>query len=179
MHKNEFQKYLQSEKRFSVHTVTAYLNDVNQFLEFIGNAYGELPINKVDHKVIRSWLVYLVSDAQISNNSVNRKLSSIKTYFRFLQLIEVVNVSPTLKVIAPKVSKRLPEFVDQTSMDKFLGVNVFDKSFDGRRDQLVMSCCIKPELDYLNYCLLPSMTFSLVPGLYACWENEIRSGLYL
>jgi integrase/recombinase XerC len=138
MHKNEFQKYLQSEKRFSVHTVTAYLNDVNQFLEFIGNAYGELPINKVDHKVIRSWLVYLVSDAQISNNSVNRKLSSIKTYFRFLQLIEVVNVSPTLKVIAPKVSKRLPEFVDQTSMDKFLGVNVFDKSFDGMRDQLVI-----------------------------------------
>lgn len=139
MYKDEFQKYLQSEKRFSLHTVKSYLKDLSQFESFLKNHFPEIKEESgVTHRVIRSWLVNLVNEARITSNSINRKLSSLKTYYRFLQLTEKVNVNPTVKVVAPKSSKRLPEFVDQTSMDKFLQADIFPDSFEGVRDRLVI-----------------------------------------
>jgi integrase/recombinase XerC len=138
MYKDEFQKYLQSEKRFSPHTVKAYLSDLFQFLEFFDLEYAGICLVEINHKVIRSWLVSLVNDSQIVSNSINRKLSTLKTYFKFLQLIEVTEANPALKVIAPKSSKRLPEFVGQKSMDKLLDFGVFPDGFEGVRDQLII-----------------------------------------
>lgn len=138
MYRNEFQKYLQSEKRFSPHTVKAYLNDLSQFLDFVVREYEDLPFLDINHKTIRSWLVSLVSQSDIASNSINRKLSSLKTYYRFLQLTEIVSSNPTVKVISPKINKRLPEFVDQKSMNKLLDFGVFPDNFEGIRDQLIM-----------------------------------------
>ena len=138
MHKKEFENYLLSEKRFSINTVTAYLNDLNQFFDFITNSYGVLLISEINHKHIRAWLVCLVTDVGISNSSVNRKMSSIKTYYRFLSLSEIVVGNPTAKVIVPKVGKRLPEFVGQSSMDKLLNEEMFSDDFEGCRDHLIL-----------------------------------------
>ncbi len=138
MHEEKFQKYLESEKRFSVHTVKAYLNDLGQFLDFVDGEYGQKKLSDINHRTIRSWLVSLVTDQNVGSNSVNRKLSTLKTYYRFLILAGEVKVNPTLKVIAPKLKKRLPEFVDQSSMNEFLRPEMFADDFLGVRDRLII-----------------------------------------
>lgn len=138
MHNTEFQVYLKSEKRFSNHTVLAYTKDLDQFFSFVNQVYGEVNLQKINHKVIRNWLVELFDVGKLSSNSVNRKLSSLKTYYRFLLLTGKHDINPTLKVVAPKLSKKLPEFIDQTSMNKLLNPDLFSADFVGLRDQLVM-----------------------------------------
>lgn len=138
MYITEFTNYLESEKRFSKHTVTAYIKDLQQFISFLTPESGSLQISKVDHRDIRSWLVEMMDEQDLTSKSVNRKLSSLKTYFRFLRATKRVENNPTLKVVSPKVSKKLPEFVDAKSMDKLLDVGMFETDFKGLRDQLVM-----------------------------------------
>jgi len=134
----EFQKYLESEKRFSTHTVVAYSKDLEGFLDYVLRAYGYSDLLQINHKTIRGWLVELLDVQKLSNNSVNRKLSTLKTYYRFLLLTKRVVINPTLKVVSPKLSKRLPEFVDQQSMNKLLLQDFFTADFDGVRDQLIL-----------------------------------------
>jgi len=134
----DFQKYLESEKRFSNHTVVAYINDLSQFLEFISVQYGNLKVEEVTHKTIRSWLVSLIDEKGIGNNSVSRKLSTLKTYFRFLMLKGEVKVNPATRVVAPKALKHLPEFISESSMNKLLSKDVFTDDFEGVRDNLIM-----------------------------------------
>ena len=138
MHEVEFQKYLVSEKRFSTHTVKAYLKDLEQFLIFVTATVSISSPSEITHKTIRAWLVSLVVDDQVSSNSVNRKLSSLKTYFRFLMLTGLLEVNPTLKVVAPKLKKRLPEFVDQGAMDAFLAPELFQDDFEGVRNHFII-----------------------------------------
>lgn len=135
MYITEFQSYLKSEKRFSDHTIIAYLNDLTQFFKF---NVGNVDLSVITHKTIRNWLVSLLTEEKLSSASVNRKLSTLKTYYRFLILSGKHDVNPTLKVIAPKMGKKLPEFVDQTSMNKLLDIGVFTDDFTGARDRLVM-----------------------------------------
>ncbi|UTW65177.1 tyrosine-type recombinase/integrase [bacterium SCSIO 12643] len=137
MHISEFQNYLESEKRFSNHTVLAYTNDLNQFFNFLESYYEISSIQEISHRMIRNWLVHLL-ESGVSNNSVNRKLSTLKTYYRFILLSEISDVDPTVKVIAPKMKKRLPEFVDQVSMDKLMNQEMFSDDFEGVRDQTIM-----------------------------------------
>ena len=137
MHISEFQNYLESEKRFSNHTVLAYANDLNQFFTFLETDYNVKSIQEISHRMIRSWLVHLLENG-VSNNSVNRKLSTLKTYYRFILLSGMSDVDPTVKVIAPKTKKRLPEFVDQVSMDKLMSRDMFSDDFEGVRDHVIM-----------------------------------------
>lgn len=138
MYITEFERYLESEKRFSTHTVVAYIKDVRQFFDFVNSNSEEVLLEDISHKTIRSWMVDLMDVKLVSTNSVNRKLSSIKTYYRFLLLSEVTSVNPTLKVVSPKMSKKLPEFVSQGSMDRLLSADLFEDTFEGVRDYLVM-----------------------------------------
>jgi len=138
MYITDFKVYLESEKRFSPHTVVAYINDLQQFLDFTENQLGGLSLKEINHKTVRSWLVSLLDTGGISGNSVNRKLSSLKTYYRYLLLSGKHDVNPTLKVVSPKVSKKLPEFVDQTAMNNLLSKGLFTDDFVGSRDQLVV-----------------------------------------
>jgi len=137
MHISEFQNYLESEKRFSNHTVLAYTNDLDQFFSFLESDYEVKSIQEISHRMIRSWLVHLLENG-VSNNSVNRKLSTLKTYYRFILLSGISDVDPTVKVIAPKTKKRLPEFVDQVSMDKLMSREMFSDDFEGVRDHTIM-----------------------------------------
>lgn len=119
-----FIDYLGYEKRFSPHTLTAYRNDLEQLRDYLQKEYStELPA--ATHLVIRSWIAQLMEQG-ISPRSVNRKITTLKTFYRFLLRENLVRVNPMLKVQGPKTSKRLPVFVEQGPMDELLNVRVFN-----------------------------------------------------
>ena len=137
MHLENFIKHLTSEKRYSPHTITAYQNDLDQFLSFVAETYEVTDITEVNHQMIRSWIMQLV-DNDLSGRSVNRKLSSLKTFYRFLRKNGAIHVNPMLKVLPPKSNKALPEFVSNENMDLLLDGEIFDRDFEGKRDRLII-----------------------------------------
>lgn len=110
-----FQDYLQFERKYSPRTVASYQNDLFQFTGFILKTYGDITLSDVSHIMVRDWISYL-SENQIAAVSINRKLSTLKSLFRFLQKNELVKHNPLLKIIAPKPKKRLPVFIDESNL---------------------------------------------------------------
>lgn len=112
----EFETYVRSEKRYSEHTVIAYQNDLTQFFEYTGIEHrNELP--EITSKVIRGWMVALVNEGY-TNKSVNRKLSALRTYFRYLKKTGVVDKNPLTGLNGPKVEKRLPQFAKESELEE-------------------------------------------------------------
>lgn len=101
-----FISYLQKEKKYSPHTINAYLNDIINFQSFNKINFEQDSIEQVNYSQIRSWIVYLV-DAGISNVSVNRKIASLKAFYKFLLKTKQIDVNPLLKHKALKISKKL------------------------------------------------------------------------
>lgn len=132
----EFIKYIESEKRLSHHTVTAYRQDLNSFLSFLSSEYEIDDLAKANHQMVRSWMVDL-KQKDISNRSINRKLSSLKSLFKYLLRNGQVKDNPLSKVIAPKSGKRLPVFVEQEKVDTLLEANN-DNDHDSVRDNLII-----------------------------------------
>ncbi len=128
----DFEKYLLLEKRFSKHTVTAYVNDLKQFYKF--SDISEIEIIK-EHRVIRNWIVYL-NENNISNRSINRKISTLKTFYRYLIKKGKIKTNPLEKIIVPKITKELPEFVSEASFD--IMENIFGTDFQGVRDKIII-----------------------------------------
>lgn len=132
----DFERYLTDEKRFSDHTVLAYVKDVNQFLNFCNlSLISEL--KEVEHLLIRGWIVDLI-EAGVSNRSVNRKLSTLRTFFNWLQKQMYIEKSPMHKVQAPKQEKKLPTFAKQREMNSPKWEYLFSNDFDGQRDRLMV-----------------------------------------
>ena len=134
----KFLRYLQYEKRFSTHTLTAYGTDLKQFFYFIKTTYQVETVSEITHFFIRSWIVSLL-DQKLDSRTVNRKISSLKTFFRFLQREKAISHNPMLKIIAPKTAKKLPVFVDRHKMDQLLDGIPFKEGFEGIRDKLVIN----------------------------------------
>ncbi len=132
-----FLQYIRFEKRFSPNTVLAYQNDLEQFFQYSEVQYGITDPAEVQHGVIRSWMVQLM-EQKISTRSINRKITSLKTYFKFLLRRQEVATNPMLKVQSPKTSKRLPVFVDQNKMDLLFREVDFGEGFESSRDRLLL-----------------------------------------
>lgn len=132
----DFEKYVTIEKRFSGHTVVAYIKDVTQFLEY-ANILTLSELKEVEHQLIRGWIVELV-EAGVSNRSVNRKLSTIRTFFNWLQKQLIIEKSPMHKVQAPKQEKKLPTFAKQSEMNSPKWDHLFSNDFEGQRDRLMV-----------------------------------------
>ncbi|SDL98645.1 integrase/recombinase XerC [Daejeonella rubra] len=131
-----FIRYLQFEKRFSPHTVTAYKKDLDQFSEFIVSVEPELL--KITHQHIRTWIVKLM-DQGIEARTINRKISALRSFYKFLQREELIENSPMIHVRAPKIPKRLPVVITEQKMDILLDAkDVFSNDFTGIRDRLVI-----------------------------------------
>ena len=137
MHTKQFLQYIRSEKRYSPHTLTAYANDLDQFQKFLITSYSISDIQEVDSSIIRSWIMEMIN-LGLSPRTVNRKLSTLKTYYRFLHRNNLVTEDPMVKIISPKTNKRLPEFVNQEQMELLFDRNMFEKGFKGDRDQLIL-----------------------------------------
>lgn len=137
MKQERFFQYLQYEKRFSPHTLTAYENDLGQFLRFLKNTFEITSPNEVHHTHVRSWVVDLLERGNVAR-SINRKLSCLKTWFKFLRKQGEITSNPMAKVIAPKAGKRLPVFVQEENMALLFEQVDFGEGFPGVRNRLVM-----------------------------------------
>ncbi len=137
MQTNSFRNYLHYEKRFSDHTIKAYLGDVAQCFDFIGSTFEIADPAAVTHGHIRSWMVHLLESGK-TPRSVNRKLSSLRSYYRFMQREGIVKTNPFSKITGPKMGKRLPEVVEEKKLNFLLDEMDFPDGFPGIRDRLII-----------------------------------------
>tara|TARA_R110000823_G_scaffold310167_1_gene434950 strand:+ start:1165 stop:2055 length:891 start_codon:yes stop_codon:yes gene_type:complete len=134
---SQFISYLSLEKNYSKHTVKAYENDIIEFSHFCEVQYDIADIDKVDYSLIRLWIVNL-SEREINNRSINRKISSLKSYFKFLQKIEVLDLNPLIKHKALKTSKKLEIPFSEIEMQNVLSIIEYTNDFEGVRDELLI-----------------------------------------
>jgi len=133
-----FLNHLKYEKRYSPNTLTAYENDLDQFVLFGKKLVEDFCVEEADYHIIRQWIVSLM-DNGITSKSVNRKISALKTFFKFLMREGVIEKNPTDKVAIPKMGKKLPVFVQEKEMNRLLDGRFFTEDFVGRRDKAVVS----------------------------------------
>lgn len=134
---NSFITYLSHEKRYSQHTITSYQTDLNQCSLYF-DATFEIDFIAVKHTHIRSFMVYLM-DQKTSENTINRKISALRSFYKFLLREGKIDQNPTILIKAPKIPKRLPVFIDSKQIDQLLDSEVyFDETFPSVRDNLVI-----------------------------------------
>ena len=135
--RESFLKYLQFEKRVSLHTIKSYKNDLNQFFEFYKNYAKVDNLKEVDKRAIRSWVIEL-SLKNLSNRTINRKIASLKSFFKFLIQRKIIIINPTSNIHALKTNQPLPHFIKEKDI-KYLFDNItFKNDFNGNRDLLIL-----------------------------------------
>lgn len=135
---DSFLDYLRYERNYSEYTINAYFKDLQQFEDFVKEKKeGIFVPEEVDTDIVRNWIISLL-DNKISPVSVNRKLSSLKSFFKFLMKQGFVSVNPLRFVTGPKTKKPLPTFVKEKDMEELLDGDGFDEDFEGVRDRLVL-----------------------------------------
>jgi len=138
-YQESFINYLKYEKRYSPHTVVAYKNDLDQFVDFTTIVVGEFHVKEVLSDTVRGWLLHLMEQG-LTPRSIHRKITAVKSFYNYLMREEVVENNPALNVTLPKVRKKLPNFVDETSLNHLLDdQDVFENSFTGIRNKLIIS----------------------------------------
>lgn len=134
---SQFIDYLTLEKKYSPHTVTAYKKDLESFLEFAAAEYGYEEIKTVNYQIVRSWIVLLV-DQGISNRSINRKISSLKTYYKFLLKTKQIEANPLARHRALKTSKKIQVPFSEKEVNEVLALLNEEKDFEGLRNKLIV-----------------------------------------
>ena len=132
-----FIDYLSLEKKYAVHTVKAYRRDIESFQEFLQQEYETSQLEEVNYSQIRSWIVVLV-EKEISNRSINRKVSSLNTFYKFLLKIEEITINPLAKHKALKVAKKVQIPFSEKEINNVLADFNFDNTFEGVRDKLII-----------------------------------------
>jgi len=132
----DFTKYIQLERRYSIHTVEAYNRDLNQFQEFLDQIHL-INIVKAEYPQIREWVVYL-NNQEISNRSINRKITTLKSFYKYQLISQNIEVNPASKVNVLKTEKKLPEFVDEENMDFLLEKVEFTDDYIGMLSKTIL-----------------------------------------
>lgn len=132
----KYKKYLRFEKNYSSHTEISYYTDVIQFQKFVQSHPSGTDLITADADIVRDWIVSLM-DAKLSSVSVNRKLSSLKSFYRFLHKIGEIDKSPLKKITGPKGRKSMPSFVSDTDMSHVLEESFVDE-FSQLRDRVIV-----------------------------------------
>jgi integrase/recombinase XerC len=133
-----FIDYLKFEKRYSVHTIRSYRDDLEAFAVYLGAEFGGMEVKAISAAVVRSWLASL-KDAELSSRSVNRKISSLRSFYKYLLRAGVVEQSPMAAIIGPKAGKRLPVFVEEEDMAVLFGEVPFGDDWEGLTDKLLLA----------------------------------------
>ena len=128
--------YLLLEKRYSSHTVKAYRTDLRIFESYLKEIYTT-SIDKANHAMIRSWLVEELNKGN-SARTVNRKITTLKSFYKYLIKEQKIKQNPTLKISSSKTSKKLPQFVGLADMNELLDKLKFEENFSGSRDKLII-----------------------------------------
>lgn len=134
---DSFINYLEFEKKASPHTVSAYRRDLTQLEEFVAVSFEMKAIADAQHAELRAWVIDLV-DSGLSTTSVNRKIATLRSYYKFLRRSRIIAKDPTYKLKSFKNPKRLPEFVQESAIESVLNESVYEPTFEGQRDKMVM-----------------------------------------
>jgi integrase/recombinase XerC len=129
---------LKFEKRYSSHTIQAYHDDLFQFFEYINQQYGELPVTGLTPQLVRSWLASL-KEQQLKAKSINRKISTLKSFFKYQMRIGILDKSPMTNIVSPKISKRLPVYIEEKDMADLFRYLPFPDTWKGKTDKLLFS----------------------------------------
>ena len=133
----DFLNYLRLERNYSERTIVAYEADLREFEEYFKKTDAELDFRSVHSDNVRNWMVSLMDEGR-TETSVNRKLSSLRSFYRFLLRRKEITVNPMLKVVGPKKKKPLPSFVREKDMDRLLDEVPFGGGFEGCRDRTIL-----------------------------------------
>lgn len=136
MHLPQFIDYLQYEKKYSLHTINAYQKDISDFAVFAEENFEETNLAEISYSIIRSWIVKLV-DEEVSNRSINRKMSSLKTFYKYLLKTKQIEVSPLAKHKSLKVSKKVQVPFSAKEVQTVI-TNFYAEGFSDVRDQLII-----------------------------------------
>ena len=132
-----FTNYLLLEKKYSPLTINAYQKDLESFQKFNQKQFDEVHIKAVNYSQIRSWIIFLV-ESGITNRSINRKISSLNTFYKFLLKVDSIKVNPLVKHKALKTSKKVQIPFSENEIKSVLKDFNFDDSFEGIRDKLII-----------------------------------------
>jgi integrase/recombinase XerC len=132
-----FLDYLKFEKRYSRHTLLSYENDLVAFFDFLELQFGSMGLPEITHTFIRSWLAAL-KDAGMTAKTINRKISALRSFFKYALKTGTIAQSPMAKVVAPRNEKRLPQFVADKDIRTLFDYVEFPDSFKGRTERLAL-----------------------------------------
>ncbi len=132
-----FQSYLQLEKNYSVHTLKAYSRDIKGFEQYVEEEFDLENLNEVEYPLVRSWIAKLVGDG-ISNRSINRKIASLTSYYKFLVKIEDIPISPLARHKSLKVARKIEIPFSEKEMEGIMQEVSYSDDFEGTRDRLVI-----------------------------------------
>ena len=137
MLKEAFLDYLRLERNYSERTIVSYGTDLREFEGYLEKTEAELDFTKVHADVVRNWISELMDEGRTAT-SVNRKLSSLRSFYRFLLRRKEITVNPMLKIVGLKKKKPLPSFVREKDMNRLLDGLSFDEGFEGCRDRTIL-----------------------------------------
>ena len=132
-----FIQYLTSEKRLSEHTIRAYETDLKQFASHLCALSSDKRLEEATNQTLRTWIVALAQQG-LNNHSINRKIASVKSFYRFLRVKAYITVDPTLQLSTLRTSKSLPVFLKEQELLNLLDQHSFEDTFEGWRDKLVL-----------------------------------------
>lgn len=132
-----FLDYLTIEKRYSVHTTVSYRNDLNQFNLYLLESYSGIEFHKVEMIHVRSYMVHLL-ESKLAKSTVARKVSSIKSLYKFMKKEQLISSSPILLLETPKLDIRLPVFLKEEEVVNLFEEFKFEDSFSGKRDKMIL-----------------------------------------
>ncbi|KAA9041498.1 tyrosine-type recombinase/integrase [Ginsengibacter hankyongi] len=133
----EFLNYLTFQKRYSRHTIISYENDLAGFFDFVVLQYNSLELAEISSSIVRSWLASLKED-KIASKSINRKISTLKSFFKYQLKMNKIEVNPVSAIVSLKISKRLPSFVAQKDLKTLFNDTEFPDTWEGKTNRLLL-----------------------------------------
>jgi integrase/recombinase XerC len=136
-YQQQFLEYLKYQKRYSQHTIISYENDLSAFSTFMLKEFPDTEIDKIKTTFIRTWLAEM-KEADMASRSLNRKISALRSFFKYLLKNDVVKVNPVTTIISPKMPKRLPQFVEEKDTSNLFSEVEFSEGFKGDTEKLLL-----------------------------------------
>lgn len=136
---NEFIEHIEKVKKYSPNTSLSYQNDLLQLQSYLKTTYDVNDISSCNHLMIRSWVVHLTKIENTQARSINRKLSALNSYFKYLLKNSIIVKNPMAKVVAPKTGKRLPSYVVEAEMPALLNAQKLkENTYVRHRDEMIV-----------------------------------------
>lgn len=133
-----FLDYLKYQKRYSAYTIRSYHDDLAQFFGFLLAQFGEVSLGAIGHNHVRSWLA-TIRERDITAKTINRKISSLKSFFKYMVKSGVLEQTPMTRVLTPKISKRLPDFIMESDADKLMGSLKNSENWKGLNTKMLIT----------------------------------------